>query len=36
MTEAEPINDRDHVRGAKSPLFHVIEYGDFDCPHTRV
>jgi len=34
MTEAEPINDRDHVRGAKSPLLHVIEYGDFDCPHT--
>jgi protein-disulfide isomerase len=36
MTEqVEAINDRDHVRGAKAPLLHVIEYGDYDCPHTR-
>jgi protein-disulfide isomerase len=33
--QVESINDRDHVRGPKAPLLHVIEYGDYDCPHTR-
>jgi protein-disulfide isomerase len=36
MTEhVEAINDDDHVRGSKAPLLYVIEYGDYDCPHTR-
>jgi protein-disulfide isomerase len=28
-----PIDD--HVRGADSPAITIIEYGDYDCPHTR-
>jgi protein-disulfide isomerase len=36
MTEqVETINARDHVRGSTTPLLYVIEYGDYDCPHTR-
>lgn len=25
----------DHVRGADRPAITIIEYGDYDCPHTR-
>lgn len=31
----EPVARHDHVRGASSPAHVVIEYGDYDCPHTR-
>jgi protein-disulfide isomerase len=30
-----PVDDRDHVRGAQAPAVTIIEYGDYDCPHTR-
>ncbi len=31
----EPVTKRDYVRGASSGAYLVIEYGDYDCPHTR-
>jgi protein-disulfide isomerase len=30
-----PIDDRDHVRGAATPVVTIVEYGDYECPHTR-
>jgi protein-disulfide isomerase len=30
-----PVDERDHVRGSVTPVVTVIEYGDYDCPHTR-
>jgi protein-disulfide isomerase len=30
-----PVDDRDHLRGAAPAIVTVIEYGDYDCPHTR-
>ncbi len=30
-----PVDDRDHVRGAAAPLVTIVEYGDYECPHTR-
>lgn len=29
------IHVHDHVRGASAPVITVVEYGDYDCPHTR-
>lgn len=31
----QPLTDRDHVRGAAEPAIVLVEYGDYDCPHTR-
>lgn len=30
-----PLASDDHVRGADKPTITIIEYGDYDCPHTR-
>jgi protein-disulfide isomerase len=30
-----PIDDRDHVRGAATPVVTIVQYGDYECPHTR-
>jgi protein-disulfide isomerase len=30
-----PVDPRDHVRGAAAPVVTLIEYGDYECPHTR-
>jgi protein-disulfide isomerase len=30
-----PVRDADHARGADEPAVTIIEYGDYDCPHTR-
>jgi protein-disulfide isomerase len=31
----EPEHDRDHARGAAAPRVVIVQYGDYDCPHTR-
>src|SRR5206468_7856854 len=31
----QPIQPDDHVRGPADAAVTVIEYGDYDCPHTR-
>jgi protein-disulfide isomerase len=31
----EPVHLGDHVRGAEHPALTLIQYGDFECPHTR-
>lgn len=31
----EPVHDGDHVRGPGDAELTIVEYGDFDCPHTR-
>jgi protein-disulfide isomerase len=37
MTEKSMIDvdELDHVRGAHDPLVVLVEYGDYECPHTR-
>jgi protein-disulfide isomerase len=36
LTDPVPaIDDRDHVRGATAPVVTIVEYGDYECPHTR-
>jgi protein-disulfide isomerase len=30
-----PIHEGDHVRGAASARITIVQYGDYDCPHTR-
>ena len=27
-----PVNERDHVRGARNPFLTLLEYGDYQCP----
>jgi protein-disulfide isomerase len=29
------VNEHDHVRGPEDAAITIIEYGDYDCPHTR-
>ncbi|HEX4513565.1 MAG TPA: DsbA family protein [Polyangiaceae bacterium] len=29
------IAPEDHVRGAAEPALTIVQYGDYDCPHTR-
>jgi protein-disulfide isomerase len=29
------MSNDDHFRGADAPTITLIEYGDYDCPHTR-
>ena len=31
----QPVDERDHCRGASQAAVTIIEYGDYDCPHTR-
>ena len=31
----EPVSAGDRTRGADAPAITLIEYGDYDCPHTR-
>jgi protein-disulfide isomerase len=31
---AVPVNDRDHVSGRRSAPVELVEYGDFECPHS--
>jgi protein-disulfide isomerase len=30
-----PVHANDHVRGPESARITVVQYGDYDCPHTR-
>ncbi len=30
-----PVHAGDHVRGAPDARITIVEYGDYDCPHTR-
>src|SRR5258708_28902945 len=29
------VDGRDHARGSATPALTIVEYGDYDCPHTR-
>jgi protein-disulfide isomerase len=31
----QPVTDSDHVWGALDAELVIVEYGDYDCPHTR-
>jgi protein-disulfide isomerase len=31
----QPIEAADHVRGPEDAELTIVEYGDYDCPHTR-
>jgi protein-disulfide isomerase len=31
----QPVTDSDHVWGALDAEIVIVEYGDYDCPHTR-
>jgi protein-disulfide isomerase len=31
----QPVTDLDHVWGALDAPIVIVEYGDYDCPHTR-
>ena len=39
MTEmrrlTQPVTDLDHVSGSLAAAIVILEYGDYDCPHTR-
>ena len=28
-----PVTDRDHTQGSPKALVHLVEYGDYECPH---
>jgi protein-disulfide isomerase len=30
---AVPVNDNDHIRGAKNAAVTLVEYGDYECPY---
>jgi protein-disulfide isomerase len=30
-----PVDHRDHVRGGATPVVTIIQYGDYECLHTR-
>ena len=30
-----PVNDGDHARGPHDAQITIVQYGDYDCPHTR-
>ena len=34
-THLAPVAPDDHARGAADPRVTIVEYGDYDCPHTR-
>lgn len=31
----EAVTALDHARGSAAPAITIVEYGDYDCPHTR-
>lgn len=31
----QPLDESDHVRGPEDAELTIVEYGDYDCPHTR-
>lgn len=31
----QPVTEADHVSGSPSAELVILEYGDYDCPHTR-
>ena len=33
---AVPVGERDHVRGPASAEVTLVEYGDFECPYTKL
>ncbi|HXU60977.1 MAG TPA: thioredoxin domain-containing protein [Polyangia bacterium] len=35
MEPLQPIQPDDHVRGDAGAPVTIVEYGDYDCPHTR-
>jgi len=35
MEPLPPIQPDDHVRGGAGASVTIVEYGDYDCPHTR-
>jgi protein-disulfide isomerase len=35
MKTLSAIAPDDHVRGATEPALTIVQYGDYDCPHTR-
>src|SRR5438105_11802076 len=32
---SEPVSARDHIRGPRSAVISLVEYGDFECPCCR-
>jgi len=30
-----PVNEGDHARGPDAARLTIVQYGDYDCPHTR-
>jgi protein-disulfide isomerase len=30
-----PVNEGDHARGPRDARLTIVQYGDYDCPHTR-
>jgi protein-disulfide isomerase len=30
-----PVHEGDHVRGPREAAITIVQYGDYDCPHTR-
>src|SRR3954471_20255523 len=35
MTKMLAVHEGDHVRGPQDAAITIVQYGDYDCPHTR-
>jgi protein-disulfide isomerase len=35
LVELAQVREDDHVRGPESGALTIVEYGDYECPHTR-
>ena len=33
---AEPVTDEDHVQGGRDAVVTLVQYGDYECPYTRL